>query len=119
MATDLPFSSGIGRQAPKSHNLPPIVANFATTTGLVQGSEHSSDANPGTTMRAAAVVSLTIGAISGCSAVRSTGDRGSTIQMFPVCDQVSAGASREGRCIRRAVVPDGLQVIFDIWAQAF
>jgi hypothetical protein len=35
-------------------------------------------------------------------------NRGRTTQMFPDCDQVSAEEQRQGRCMHRPDLPDGL-----------
>ena len=54
-------------------------------------------------MKAATFVLLLVGALWGCST-----DRARTTQMFPDCDQVSAEQQRQGQCMRRPDLPDGL-----------
>jgi hypothetical protein len=59
-------------------------------------------------MKAATFALLVIGALDGCSGDRDIAHQGRTTQMFPDCDQVSAEEQRQGRCMRRPDMPDGL-----------
>ena len=57
----------------------------------------------GGAMKGAVLLLLLINSLSACCT-----DEGRTRQMFPDCDQATAEEQRQGRCMRRPDLPEGL-----------